>query len=323
MHKNSTIFIFTRDRPEILRKALTSIQENELPKYVIDDSINSKNQEKVLDLCNGRRNCTYLGKKQFNQFILQNNIVFPKYSFLLREPGNPKWNLGFVRNFALLYSKTIRASRVLFMDDDIEVPNLNLIDELFNALNDYEFVGANIMGLIDDSVIGHIATELGVINERMLSGGFVLFTSEMVQNYFLNNYNEDWIWLFLQLKGKKYLQTGEVFQELSNPFSNYQNKLIFQEYGEIALDGILDLYKEGSFDSLTQFMFWERMLKEREEYLDILNQKAKGKKKLIEIIEWIKKDSMNFKAGIFTELFEKYFSDRILFQTLFKSLPGA
>jgi hypothetical protein len=320
---NTAIFIFTKDRPETFNKSIASIQYSLHSKYVIDDSIEYKNQVYVYEFCKKHSNCNYLGKEQFRNFVTENKINFPKFNFLLRELGCSQWNLGYARNFALLYSKAIGVDKVLFMDDDIHVPNLKLIDDLFQSVKDFQFVGANITGLVDDSALGHIATDLEIFNERMLSGGFMVFNPNIIDQYFLNNYNEDWIWLFLQLKGKKYLQTGEVFQELSNPLANYQKKVIFQEHGEIALDGILDLFKKGSYDSLVQLSFWKRMLSEREEYLNLLTEKAKEKNKseYIEIIDWIKKHSTNFKAETFASLFEKYFADRILFTSVFKFLP--
>jgi len=323
MTNTESIFIFTKDRPLTLSRTLASIQTISYSKYVIDDSVSSENQESVSKLCKQYSNCNYLGKEQFKSFVSENKIEFPKFNFLLREVGSTEWNLGYARNFALLYSKAIHSEKVLFMDDDIQVPNLKLIDDLFQSINDFQFVGANITGLVDDSALGHIATDLEINNERMLSGGFMVFNPNNVDHYFLNNYNEDWIWLFLQLKGKEYLQAGEVAQELSNPLANYQNKIIFQEHGEIVLDGILDLFNEGSYDTLVELSFWKRMLAEREEYLTLLNEKAKEKNmsEYIEIIDWIKNNSTDFKAETFANLFEKYFSDRILFTSIFKFLP--
>lgn len=322
MTNKEAIFIFTKDRPETLNKTLESIQPTPYKKFVIDDSVSVANQASVLNLCKKYSAYNYLGKSEFQKFISDYNILFPEFSFLLRELGNTEWNLGYARNFAMMYSKAKQFEKVLFTDDDIQVPNLNLISELFESLSEFKFAGANIEGLVDDSALGHIATDVEVINERMLSGGFMVYNPKKIDHFFLNNYNEDWIWLFLQLKNDKHLQTGKVFQELSDPLSNYKEKIIFQEFGEIALDGILDLYKEGSYDSLIQLSFWKRMIQEREEYLELLASKAHntGNTKSLEIVSWVKSNSQNFKAATFQSLFEKYFSDRILFQLLYKSL---
>lgn len=322
MSNSEAIFIFTKDRPETLSKTLASIQAVPYAKYVIDDSVSKENQQRVSLLCSSHLKCVYLGKKEFNNFTKHYQIDLKKFDFLLREVGNIDWNLGYARNFALLYSKSLRLKKVLFTDDDINVPDLNLIDELFELINDYQFVGANISGLVDDSVLGHIATDVGILNERMVSGGFMVFNPNNIDHFFFNNYNEDWIWLFLQLKNEKHMQTGKVFQELCDPLSKYKDKIIFQEFGEIALDGILDLYKEGSYDSLLLLPFWERMIEEREEYLDLLAKMAEnmGNSKSLEIVNWVKKHFANFNALVFQILFEKYFTNRKTFLKLYAKL---
>lgn len=316
------IFIFTKDRPSTLNKTLELIQFTAYKKYIIDDSAKIEYRLKTLKVCCRYPNCIYLGKTELNKFILEHEISFPKFNFLLKEIGSDEWNLGYARNFGLLYSKYLGLEKVLFMDDDIEVLNQHLIQKLFNALNHYKFTGANILGLVDDSILGHIATELGIFNERMLSGGFMIFNPRIIDHFFLNNYNEDWIWLFLQLKGEKYLQIGEVFQKFTDPFTNYKSKVMFQEFGEIALDGILDLYKEGSYDSLIQLSFWKRMIQERKEYLDLLASKTNdlGNKKSLDIVTLVKNNSENFDAELFQKLFEVYFSNRIKFLKLYSSL---
>lgn len=208
------------------------------------------------------------------------------------------------------------------MDDDIVVPSLDILYGLFESLKRYHCVGAHISGLVDDSILGHIATDVGIFNERMLSGGFMMFNPFHAEHYFLNNYNEDWIWLFLQLNGKEYLQTGEVFQTKSDPLDNYEGKILFQEFGEILLDGILDLYAGGLFDNLVVPEFWKRMLNERKEYLDTLLRLSQqnGKDKYIEVINSLKASSDIYEAVVFQNLFEKYFHNRDLFKYLFNSL---
>jgi glycosyltransferase involved in cell wall biosynthesis len=315
------IIIFTKDRPASLEKTLHSIQQSTFSKFIIDNSISTIQQEKVQRLCKKYTGCNYLGKTEFDDFIKKNKINRHTYSFLLHRPGTKKWNLGYARNFALCYARKIKAGKVLFMDDDIEVRDYRIINHLFAQLEIYPFTGAHISGLVDDSVVGHIATGVKVKNERMLSGGFMAFKPEGITHYFLNYYNEDWIWLFMQLRQKKYLQQRKVFQQLTDPLKNYKDKILFQEFGEIILDGILDLYKQSSWKNMERENFWQRMLKERKEYLDELAAKATkaGNQQYIEILQWLISHS-GFKAAAFTKLSEKYFSDKTLFNSLYQSL---
>jgi len=321
MSNKSGIFIFTKDRPGRLGSTLEYIKEVNENIFIIDDSISNENQlanQKQLDT----NKHTYLGKNEFVSFLNHYKIDILKFSFLLRQLGNYEWNLGYARNFALLFAKAKQFKSVLFMDDDIEVLNLSVIYDLFKFKNNYAFVGAHISGLVDDSILGHIATDLGIFNERMISGGFMVFNPTEIDHFFLNNYNEDWIWLFLQLQGKQYLQTGEVFQVLTNPLENYKTKVMFQEYGEIVLDGILELYPGKNYEELISESFWAKMLTERKEYLTGLKEKAKqdNKQEYLPIIQHVKSNSNNYKAGMFKLLFEEYFSNRRIFNTFFNSL---
>jgi hypothetical protein len=308
----AAIFIFTRDRPEVLVKTLSSVSQSGYPIYLLDDSVMEANQIEN-KLLSGEDH--YLGKEKFQEFTM--TYQADRYTFLLREPGNPDWNLGYMRNFALLFAISLGLKQVLFMDDDIVVPYPILIDELFIATTKYPFTGAFIAGMIDDSILGHIASDLGVFNERMLSGGFMAFNPDHVDHFFLNNYNEDWIWLFLHLQGRDYLQKGEVFQVASDPLANYQERVLFQEYGELALDGILDLFKEENFSDLCSQGFWERMVHERDDYLKALLSKAQFAEQT-EIIQYVL--ARPFDAIIFRELFEKYFADLRVFKSFLPTL---
>ncbi len=321
MSEKSGIFIFTRDRPDKLQQVFQSIRDVGHSIVIIDDSVKEVSRAANRKIIKDTKN-TYVGEPEFLEFIKHHNIDLDEYSFLLRHLGNDDWNLGYARNFALVFGKASGFQNVLFMDDDIIVPDLLLIDELFSLLNTYRFTGAHIEGLVDDSVLGHVATGLDIFNERMLSGGFMAFSPNNIAHYFLNNYNEDWIWLFLQNKEKNYFQTGEVIQALSDPLDNYASKIMLQEFGEIALDGVLDCYEKNPDESLCTILFWERMLKERKEYLEMLYEKIKLKSEnnYLEIIDHVIKNLNNFNAAMFKNLFVKYFSNLGCFKRLFKSL---
>lgn len=319
---SKSIFIFTKDRPSTLSKTLRSLSPTLYPKLIVDDSSQQSNQSEVENLADEFEYCKYLARASFREFCVIHKITFPKFSFLLRELGSSEWNLGYARNFALLYAKAEGFQRVLFMDDDIQVPKLSIFEELFSNLNSYKFTGANIKGLIDDSVLGHVAASVQVTNKRMLSGGFMALSTIGIDQFFLNNYNEDWIWLFMQLKNSKYLQKGQVFQALVDPFANYEDKVIFQEFGEIVLDGVLDLYEYGSYDTLTDIAFWQRMIRERREYLELLEKKSEqiSNEYNIEILKCVKGHSKSFTAELFKDLFHNYFENRKAFLELYQSL---
>jgi hypothetical protein len=124
------------------------------------------------------------------------------------------------------------------------------------------------------------------------------------------------------LKGKLYCQEGEVFQELTDPLENYKDKIIFQEFGEIVLDGILDLFQTAPWENMRSVDFWKRIIKERREYTSGLYEKAKGVENGLyrEIVHHVRAGSTPYTPDQFSSLFEKYFSDKTSFESLFQSL---
>ena len=325
MNNKDGIFIFTKDRSQSLKKTLTSISKTKENVYLIDDSAEEEHQIANRKLFNNFPQSFYLGKNEFYRFINQHRLSSSEFSFLLREPGVKEWNLGFMRNFALLTAKSLGLERVLFVDDDIQVNDSSLINELFNLISSgYDFAGANITGMEDLSIIDFISKDLGRQNvETMLSGGFLAFKPSKINHYFLNRYNEDWIWLSLHLKNNRTIQIGSVSQTLTDPFYNYKEKVFFQEFGEIILEGILKSRREDSNDVLLSLKFWKESIKLRRNHLDELLSVSKGKNKLqyVEIIGLVKTHLACLDdARIFKSLFQIYFKNHSAFRRFYDSL---
>lgn len=320
MNNTNAIFIFTKDRPFSLSNTLHSIKFLQIKKYIIDDSFDRFNQAENVKLTRSISDAKYIGKKEFDNYFLERNINVQHYTFLLNNVGNKEWNLGYVRTFALLVAKSQGINKVLFMDDDILIPQLDIVIDSFNLLNNYDFVGAHITGMLDDSIIGHISSKLGVVDEdeRMLSGGFLAFNPQIIKIPFTNLYNEDWIWLFLQLKDKKYLQKGNVIQSAYNPFLNFKEKILFQEFGEIVILGMLKLYKQSFFEMLTHDFFWENVLAERKEFLNKLYDLSAKQKQLecLSMIDWVRSHFSQFNSKLFQESFNDFFNATYAFQDL-------
>ena len=129
MNNKSSVFLFTKDRPEVFRQTLENLMPIIHRIFIVDDSCHYSNrsENEKIALTNG---CVYLGEKSFQNFMIAHKIVPDICSFLLSPPGTVEWNLGYMRNFALLYAKALKLETVLFMDDDITVRDKHLIDKL-------------------------------------------------------------------------------------------------------------------------------------------------------------------------------------------------
>lgn len=320
MEKDQAIFIFTKDRPLVLKKTLACLRGVNQMVFLIDDSLSDENRHINQSLLSDSQ--FYLGKQEFDDFLRSVQIDLSAFSFLLCAPGSNGWSLGFMRNFAMLYARHKKFIRILFMDDDIMLEHPNIIKTTLQSLDIYKLVGAEITGLVDDSILGHIATGMNIHNIRTLSGGFMAFNPLKTSNYFLNNYNEDWIWIFLEAADHEVLMTGQVSQALADPMKHWEEKIMFQEFGEIILDGVIETLKtEQKEQILISIAFWTRMLEERIQYLGELHESATRTKDANQtsILDSVL-THFDFKASTFSTLFIEYFSNKRLLKPLLESI---
>jgi hypothetical protein len=311
------IFIFTKDRPEVLKETLIHLKNLTNQLLIIDDSYYEYNQTNNRELLSLFPNAIYYGKCEFDETAKSYNIGSTKYKSVFRQLGNAEWNLGYARNYALFLTRINNADKVLFMDDDIIIPNTEIVHNSFNLLEKFDFVGANIGGMIDDSIIGRISDDMGLIDndERAFSGGFLAFNPKKIKHPFLNIYNEDWIWLFLHSNENKYLQSECVLQNYSNPYLGFNEKILFQEYGEIVISGILVAKEKVKFELLTSKLFWESIVIERKSYLSKLYELAilSNKDEFTTMINWLLQNYSKCETYNYSELIFNYLNDKETF----------
>ncbi|MEO6832670.1 MAG: hypothetical protein ABI378_09385 [Chitinophagaceae bacterium] len=304
----TAIFIFTKDRPQILWPTLDAVLTTNHSIFLVDDSNKVEHQYTNAGFCELAANSHYLGQQAFENLIASIYGRWSRYpTDIFRNLGHPEWNLGYARNFALQYAKSCDFSRVLFIDDDI-IPSVKTVDEVFEALHDYDFAGANITGLTDDSIVGHVTSALNMPQGRMLSGGFLSFKPKKTNFMFLNCYNEDWIWLCLELCNKKCVRKGEVHQQLADPFDGCESKIAFQEFGEVVFDGVSTLGLANNCDLLATESYWQPIITERIGYLNDLEMLAASAHELRyqSILHEAKSVATSLSAKSFAALFENY-----------------
>lgn len=291
----NAIFIFTKERSKFLAKILETVCLTKHLIFVIDDSYTFKSIELNKKIVLSKSNVTYLGKLEFDNFYKnKSNENF----------GCLGWNLGNCRNFALDYAKRNNYNNVLFCDDDITVEKQEDYDYGFDILND-NFVSYKIEGMKDDSIIGHIATSLNIIDDnKFLSGGFLYFEPQKIKHKFLNIYNEDWILQMIESDKEIVLSEKKVFHAIFDPFKNYKQKILFQEYGEIFVSGLFK--KELNIDTSNEH-FWNKIIEERKNDINLMEDliiKDKHRKTL-EIVKYLKENYYLYNPDFFKSLYLK------------------
>ena len=291
----NTIFIFTKERPNFLQASIEKINLGKYTVHIIDDSFTDYSIRKNKQITNSKSNIVYLGKNEFDTFYnFENDESF----------GNINWNLGNCRNFALDYAKTNNYNKVLFCDDDIKVETSKDYDYGFKILED-NFVSYNLIGMKDDSIIGHISNSLNLVEgDKFLSGGFLYLEPKKIKHRFLNVYNEDWIMQMIESDKEIVLSEKKVYHEKFDPFQNYKQKVIFQEYGEIFVCG---LFKKELSIATSNHQFWDAVIQERKNYINLIDVSALKQKqyKCSEVIKYLNENYKIYNPEIFETLYLK------------------
>ena len=317
-----SIIIFTKDRPNTLIETLDGIKTEDFPIIVLDDSHLIKNQLINKERLKKYPNVTDHGGREQKNLFEKTGIDKNLLQRFVNQLGTRDWNLGYVRNYAVLLAKSLKLKSVLLMDDDIIVEDKTLIASMFKLLDKYDFVGAKVIGMIDDSVVGYIVRELNCVPVEYFSGGFLSFNVHVVSEYFMNQYNEDWIWLYLHQAKCSCYQYGEVRQLEYDHFKNAIEKAKNQEFGEMLVDGVKESLDQQDFYQLKNGLFWQKLLEEKQVFYEELKviSKEQGHAHFTDVLTEVANYSARLKTDTFTALFNQYFISREEWIDILKSL---
>lgn len=301
------ILVFSKDRPDRLMKTMPSLIKVAYPIHLIDDSVSIENREEIRNLCK-QFSIKYHGRQEQKIVIDSLNVTYAQ-KFIGRL-GNNKWNLGRNRNYGIIYSILSGYKKVIFMDDDV-VCNNETIDNVFIKLSECSFVGATIFGMPDHSIVGHIYRACGSLLPQYVSSTFIGIDLYKVKQYFINKYNEDWIWLFLENYGQDVPKIGSVTQLTFDPFVNWKSKIEFQEFGEILWNG-LHYNKPFNINKLTNADHWGNILQVRKEEINRISTFSLPynlKNNIFSIKAYLLKKHKDYSGKSFAKIFEYYFSE--------------
>lgn len=314
------VVVFTKDGIHRLHKTLPRLPTNDYDFILLDDSTIAKCQIETKKLCE-KYGLIYHGSNEQKKFIKQ-----IKSSLILKFVINfsvPEWTLGYARNYAILFGRTMGKNKMLMMDDDIMIKAPNDIGKIFHCIEDFQYVGARINRMPDDSIVGHTYRTGGEIQKRYVSASFLAFDLDKISNYFFNIYNEDWIWLFLETDGKEVETTVDVFHMTYNPFENAERKALFQENGEILWEGTYLAPITKRNETLINPTFWREVLEHRKrqiEYFDSLQIS----KEVLPIAQQLNKVLLNhiqtLQPNYFAKIFQNYFNNLNDWRTLLEEV---
>jgi hypothetical protein len=172
------------------------------------------------------------------------------------------------RNIALLLSRMLGWSRVLFLDDDITELKADDVRRASGLLDTYNAVGLHVGGFPDHSVVCHAYLQAGGGQKAFIGGGALAVHLERSTSFFPDIYNDDWFFL---LDGDKGIQpvgvTGTVRQFPYDPFRN-PDRARAEELGDVLAEGIYWLLDQGGSVTDADQAHWIKFLLRRKRFIE-------------------------------------------------------
>jgi hypothetical protein len=146
-------------------------------------------------------------------------------------------DLSAKRNLGLMFSHMLGWERVVFLDDDIRVPDPEDLSKAAGLLDTHAAVGLRIGGFPDNSVVCHAFRDAGGDQGTFVGGGAMAVDVKRNRSFFPSIYNEDWFFLLDEGKWLQSVATvGEVLQYRYEPYQAERARN--QELGDVLAEGI-------------------------------------------------------------------------------------
>jgi hypothetical protein len=183
------------------------------------------------------------------------------------------------RNLGLVLSHALRWKRVVFLDDDIRVPNPADLSLAVGLLGSYSAVGLGIGGFPDNSMVCHAFREAGGWQETFIGGGALAVGVKRNRSFFPNVYNEDWF--FVLDAGKRLQSVATVGQALQYPYDPYRvERARGEEFGDVLAEGTFWLLDQGKPASDGDLTHWRDFLARRRQFIARVQDMVEGKRSI-------------------------------------------
>jgi hypothetical protein len=191
-----------------------------------------------------------------------------KTSLLLADtPFNRHNDVSTKRNLALLLSHALQWKRVVFLDDDIRVPNPGDLSKAVSLLDTHTAVGLRIGGFPDNSMVCHAFREAGGSQDTFIGGGALAVDVKRNRTFFPNVYNEDWF--FILDAGKRLQPVAAVGRAVQVPYDPYQVERAWaEELGDVLAEGTFWLLDQGRSVSAGDLEHWKDFLAKRKKFIE-------------------------------------------------------
>jgi hypothetical protein len=160
----------------------------------------------------------------------------------------------------------LRWKRVVFLDDDIRVPDPADLRRAVSLLDTHTAVGLGIGGFPDNSMVCHAFREAGGSQETFIGAGALAVDVKRNRSFFPNIYNEDWF--FVLDAGKRLQQVATVGQVIQAPYDPYRpERARTEEFGDVLAEGTFWLLDQGRSASDGDLAHWREFLTKRKRFI--------------------------------------------------------
>ncbi|MEV7038036.1 hypothetical protein [Amycolatopsis sp. NPDC051061] len=166
------------------------------------------------------------------------------------------------RNLGLLVASLAGWQRILFLDDDIVLPDPGDLTAAAGLLDDYPVVGLANAGMPDNSVVCHAFRDAGGDQDTFIGGGAMAVGEPAFSSFFPNIYNEDWFFLLDGRRLRPSAVTGTAFQYDYDPY-NDPRRARGEELGDTLAEGVFGLLDIGLGLADADEKYWRAFLPER------------------------------------------------------------
>ena len=170
------------------------------------------------------------------------------------------------RNLGLLIAAAAGWRRILFLDDDIVLPDPDDLTAAAGLLAGHPVAGLANAGMPDNSVVCHALRDIGVNQDTFIGGGALAVGEGAFGSFFPNIYNEDWFFL---LDGDRLRSTAVTGTAIQHPYDPYRDsrRARGEELGDTLAEGVYGLLDNGLGLAAADERYWREFLQNRREII--------------------------------------------------------
>ena len=172
------------------------------------------------------------------------------------------------RNLALVVARALGVHALLFLDDDIVVPDwVDLCRAAGVVSGDHWAAGLFVDGYPDNSVVCHASRVTGGKQDVFVGVGALMVDAQRTSGFFPNVYNEDWFFLLDRAAERAVATVGTAVQRPYDPFGT-PVRAQREEFGDVLAEGLYWLLELGGSTAHAGRKFWEAATERRLRFID-------------------------------------------------------